>query len=127
MKLLSWWRTVSLLGLVLCPSVTAVAQDAVAAEHPLHELASLQGSWSGEIDGTFGPATGQRQYRFIIGNRFLLMMHDRDQQQAASGSDIHEEWSIFSFDTERDMIVLREFLVEGLVNRYTCELESRPT
>jgi hypothetical protein len=128
MKLPSWWPAVLSLGLVLCRQTDGTAQlDPASAEHPLHELAFLEGSWAGEIDGTIGSSPGQRQYRFIIGDRFLLMMHDRDPQEPAPPGDAHEEWSIFSFDTEREVIVLREFVVEGFVNTYTCEIDAGPT
>jgi hypothetical protein len=123
-----WWPAVITLGLVICRPAEGAAQiNPASEEHPLHELAFLKGSWTGVIDGTIGPATGQRQYRFIIRDRFLLMMHDRDPQERASPSDVHEEWSIFSFDAAREVIVLREFLVEGLVNTYACEIDAEQT
>jgi hypothetical protein len=127
MRLVSWWLAVISLGLAICPPTQGIAQvDPAAAEHPLHELAFLQGAWAGEIDGTLGSASGEREYRFIIRDRFLLMMHDRDPQELARGDDVFEEWSVFSFDTQREVIVVREFLVEGFVNRYACEIDAEP-
>jgi hypothetical protein len=35
--------------------------------------------------------------------------------------------SIFSFDTERELIVLRECLAGSFVNTYACELDTAPT
>jgi hypothetical protein len=116
-------------GIALClvGDVSAqVGSDSTAG--PLLELAFLEGAWAGEIDGTIGPATGAREYRFIVHDRFLLMRHDRDPEtEAAPEDDVYEEWTVFSFDAEREVIVLREFLLEGFVNTYVCELEAGPT
>ena len=116
------------LGLSLCIPLTATAQlDPASADNPLHHLRVLEGSWSGELEGTLGAATGQRRYRFILRDRFLFMVHDRDPQSPAPpADDAHDEWSIFSYDPERNAIMLREFLVEGFVNTYRCELDLEP-
>lgn len=127
MKLPCRWLVTLSLGVVLyAPSEGTAQPDPATEEHPLHGLAFLEGSWEGEIDGTLGTATGERQYRFILHDRFLLMEHDRDPGEPVGGSEAHEEWSIFSFDADREAIVLREFLVEGFVNRYVCELQADP-
>lgn len=118
------WAAAVSLGLLLGQSAEGTAQlDSRSAGDPIRELAFLVGWWDGEIDGTLGPATARRHYQFIIQDRFLLMRHDRDPEERPPGEDAAEEWSIFSFDPERQMIVLREFLVEGLVNRYSCETD----
>jgi hypothetical protein len=129
MNVARWWLAAISVGLALCRPADAAAQsDPASEEHPLHALAFLDGSWAGEIDGTLGPTTGRRQYRFILHDRFLHMTHDRDPQQLARQADEPDEWSIFSFDIERGTIVLREFLVEGLVNTYACDFDAeRPS
>ncbi|UCG76851.1 MAG: hypothetical protein JSV95_06085 [Gemmatimonadota bacterium] len=107
----------------------ALAQhDPASEEHPLRELAFLEGSWSGRIEGTLGSGTGERQYRFIVSDRFLLMTHAsyRAPQERTPEGEAHEEWSIFSFDSERNVIVLREFVTEGFVTRYACALDTEP-
>jgi hypothetical protein len=129
MKCRTVWPAILLAGVFLSfPSDVAAQHDPASAEHPLHDLAILEGSWAGEIDGTIGSGTGHRQYRFILRDRFLLMTHAsyRAPQELAPQGDAHEEWSIFSFDTERDVIVLRSFVVEGFVIRYTCVIETEP-
>ena len=107
--------------------MTVLRAQAGAAETPLHRLDFLEGVWTGEIDGTIGPADGRRSYRFVLGDRFLHMTHDRDPKERAPSEEAHEEWSIFSHDSERGVITLREFLVEGLVNTYRCALDEGPT
>jgi hypothetical protein len=122
------WQSATLsLTLVSCFPATVIAQgDVGEAGHRLEDLTLLEGSWEGRIDGTLGPATGQRRYRFILNDRFLLMLHDRNPEERASQGDAHEEWSIFSFDTDRGVFVVREFLLEGLVNTYACDFAVEP-
>ena len=124
MKRPFWRLSLISLGIALCVVGDVTAQRDTG---PLSDLAFLEGSWAGEIDGTIGPSTGERVYRFIIGDRFLLMQHDRNPGEPAATGDVYEEWAIFSFDPERGAIVLRELLLEGLVNTYMCEIESGPT
>ncbi len=127
MRSVSWWPAAVALAPVLC-SASGIAQvDPTSRKHPLHDLVFLEGSWIGEMAGTLGPATGGRQYHFIVRDRFLLMKHDRDPPEHASGGGIFEEWSIFSFDIERELIVLRQFLAVGLVNTYACTLDRATT
>ncbi len=128
MNLSSCWTAATSLALLLCPSADGIAQsDSTAPENPLHQLAFLEGSWAGTIQGTIGSATGQRRYRLIIRDRFLLMLHDRDPEGPTPPADAHEEWSIFSYDAERKAITVREFLVEGIVNTYACVVDVGPT
>jgi hypothetical protein len=44
-------------------------------------------------------------------------------QEKSPRGDHHRELGVFSYDRDRDKVVYREFLVEGFVNRYTCEVE----
>jgi len=116
-------------GLVLLMAGGVSAQpDPDSPDHPLHALAFLTGFWSGEIDGTLGAATGERQYRFVVRDRFLLMTHARgsateDESRDPADSD---EWTLFSYDADSERVIAREFLVEGIVNRYACEVEANP-
>ncbi len=108
------------------PTNGAAQHDSAWAERSLMAFDMLEGSWTGAIDGTIGSSAARREYRFVLHGRFLHMMHDRDPQAPAEPGNAPEEWGIFSHDPERDLIVLREFLVEGLVNRYVCRTASEP-
>lgn len=113
-------------ALVMIGAVGVAGQVDSATESPrLEALSLLEGSWAGQIDGTLGPAQGHRSYRFIMDGQFLLLNHDRDPEARATDDEVYEEWSIFSYDPVRGRLVLREFLVEGLVNTYSCEFRRR--
>ena len=113
--------------ILFIPFVLVVSR--LSGEEPLTPEAAefaLEGSWSGVIEGTLGPSVALRQYRFVLGNRFLQMMHDRDPGAFAAEDDDYEEWAFFSFDADRGVYSLREFLVDGLVNTYVCVVGTAP-
>ncbi len=128
MKVQRWGLAMIPFGIALGATSAGAAQlDPAAPEHPLHPLAFLEGSWSGEIGGTIGSSSARREYRFVLSDRFLFMTHDRDPGQPPPAGGAPEEWTIFSFDPERGAVVLREFHVEGVVNTYRCEVDAGPT
>ena len=89
-------------------------------------LRRLVGTWDGTIDGRLGTGTGAREYEFILEENFLQFRQSsvRMPQELSPAGDHHRELSIFSYDTERETIVLREFFVEGVVSRYACDIEG---
>ncbi len=89
-------------------------------------LRLLVGTWDGVIDGQLGRGTGVREYEFILEENFLLFRQSsvRMPQELSPDGDHHRELSIFSYDADRETIVLREFFVEGVVSRYTCDIDG---
>lgn len=103
------------------------ASQATSAQDRFGPLRLLEGSWEGAIDGRLGTGVGVRDYEFILDDHFLLLRQDsvRLPQDRSPEGDHHRELAVFSYDTERETVVLREFFVEGVVNRYTCELDAQ--
>jgi hypothetical protein len=83
------------------------------------------GSWKGSIDGMLGTGSGIREYELILRDNFLLSKHSsvRSPQEKSPRGDQHEEMGIFSFDKERNKTVYRQFMNEGFVNQYVCDVE----
>lgn len=104
---------------------TAEVSTSVAGDH-WGPLRLLVGTWDGAIDGRLGTGTGVREYELILDENFLLFRHAsvRMPQELSPAGDHHRELSIFSYDADRETIVLREFFVEGVVSRYTCDVEG---
>ena len=106
------------------------AADATAAvptaADPWAALRQLVGTWEGEIDGKLGVGKGVRRYEMILGDRFLLARHRsvRLPQEKSPEGDEHEELAVFSYDRQRETIVLREFMSEGVVVRSPCEIDG---
>jgi hypothetical protein len=114
--------------LILVIGSVGVAGEAQTSSEtdPFAPLRVLAGSWEGSIDGRLGTGVGVREYEFILDDKYLLLRHAsvRQPQEKSVEGDHHRELSIFSFDSERKKLVLRQFVVEGFVNRYTCDTST---
>ena len=100
--------------------------ESTESADPWALLRLLEGSWTGTIDGKLGTGTGVRRYELILGGQYLMGRHEsvRLPQEKSPEGDQHQELGIFSFDSERQKLVWREFMIEGVVSRYTCETEG---
>jgi hypothetical protein len=96
---------------------------------PWARVRGLEGEWVGTAEGEPGVGTVHRSYQFILGHRFL---HERNvsayaPKQPGTPGELHEHWSLISFDKRRKQLVLRQFHQEGFVNQYVLDGEqSRP-
>jgi len=121
MKLL---QTIAMALAVLAAGSLGAQQDSADPEtDPWVLLRLLVGTWEGSIDGKLGTGIGLRRYEFIVGGKFLMSSHSsvRMPQEKSPKGDKHEDMGVFSFDSERQTLVYREFMIEGIVSRYTCE------
>ncbi len=91
---------------------------------PWAPLRSLEGHWEGAISGKLGTGTGVRDYEFILDGHYLMFRHAsvREPQEKSPEGDHHRELAVFSFDSERQKIVLRTFMIEGFVLQYLCDV-----
>ena len=98
--------------------------NAAQASDPWGPLRQLEGQWEGTIEGALGSGKGSRQFEFVLDGQFLLYRHAsvRLPQEKSPKGDHHRELAVFSYDSERKTIVLREFMVEGFVVRSLCEV-----
>ncbi|MDX1435911.1 MAG: hypothetical protein R3335_03815 [Anaerolineales bacterium] len=103
--------------------------DKTEGSDPWAHFRYFLGSWRGRGDGKPGLSRIERSYRLVLNNRFI-QINDRavyEPQEANPEGEIHEEIGFLSFDESRQTHVLREFHVEGFVNRYvleTCDAEA---
>ena len=83
----------------------------------------LVGSWQGAIDGKLGQGRAVRRYELVVGGKYVMSRHSsvRLPQEKSPEGDQHEEIGLFSFDSERKILVYRVFMIEGVVSRYACE------
>ena len=110
-------------ALMITVPVTS-AQDDRPDPWAAHRL--LPGPREIDIQGILGQGTGLRHYQFIMEDQYLVGRHAsiRLPQEATPEGDYHRELSVYSYDSERETIVLRQFIVEGYVLQFTCETES---
>jgi hypothetical protein len=103
------------------------AEEHAAKPDPWEPFRLLEGTWEGTIEGRLGEGRGQRRYDFILDGLYLVSRHAsvRLPQEKSPKGDYHRELAVYSFDREREAIVLREFIVEGFVLQYLCEVEPK--
>lgn len=118
--------------LIVCCEIAVPIQQvdpssqAKEASDPWAPLRLLVGAWEGAIDGKLGKGRGLRRYEFINKGSFLLCRHlsVRLPQEKSPDGDQHEELGVFSFDSQRKLLVYREFLSEGVVVQSPCEVDG---
>jgi len=78
------------------------------------------GAWDGETNGQPGKGTSIREYRFVLGGKYIEVRNKSvyPPQAASPKGETHEDWGMISFDKARKKFVLRQFHVEGFVNQY---------
>jgi len=112
----------ALLLLSLALGVSAAA-PAPPSPDPWEPVRFLEGELTGESQGESGIGTVHRSYQFILSHRFL---HERNvsayaPKQPNTPGELHEHWSLLSFDKQRKRLVLRQFHQEGFVNQYVFD------
>lgn len=102
-------------ALLLVPAVQPSART--DAWQPLRFFV---GKWEGEGTGHPGVSKIEREYRFVLKDKFLRVENRStyEPQPKNPKGEIHEDWGMISFDKGRKQFVLRQFHVEGFVNQY---------
>ncbi len=125
----------SLRGLVIVPlSLVLLWAPQLAADQPkadpFQSIRFVAGDWMGMSDEQAGKGNVRCTYSFILKDRYL---HERNistypPQEGNKTGEVHEHWSISSYDRDRTVMVLRQFHQEGFVNQYILNSgESTPT
>ncbi len=111
-------------AILVLPLGTALALPAqtqsTKALDPLTRLKVLQGEWRGEAYGESGKGTAHRTYELVMKGRFLYERNvtSYPPQEKNPKGEVHEHWTLFSYDGARKMVVMRQFHQEGFVNQY---------
>jgi len=103
-----------------------IAFSAVAQSDPWAALRAFDGRWEGPTAGRPGKGSTSREFRFELNGRFLFQ-RDKSVYQLEDPAVtlvVHEDFGVFSYDTNLKKVVWRQFHSEGLVNEYTLELVS---
>lgn len=81
------------------------------------------GSWEGTGKGQPGSSTVEREYRLVLGDKFLQVKNKSiyPPQKENPKGEAHEDWGLFSYDRNKRQFVLRQFHIEGFVNQYKLD------
>ena len=92
------------------------------AENKLEKLSFLIGAWTGDGESFGQTAAVEHRFEYILQNKFI-QSRTRSVSRNSDGesTEIHEDMGVFSYDSDRDVVVLREFYTEGYVNTYLME------
>jgi hypothetical protein len=106
------------LSLILTAAAAATAQS-----DPWAALRAFAGKWEGPSSGKPGKGSTSREYKFRMNGRFLYQTDTSVYQppDPAAKPLVHEDFGVFSYDSELKKIVWRQFHSEGLVNEYILE------
>lgn len=110
------------------PTLLFATQQSTPPPDTLALLAGLVGQWSGSSEGQPGKGTVERTYERILGARFIQVRNRSTYlpQEKNPKGEVHEDVGIFSFDSDRKRIVMRQFHVEGFVNQFVVDVASTP-
>ena len=108
------------LAAALVISSLAGEQMATIASNAWEPMKFFVGKWEGTGKGKPGTSKIQREYQFVLNNKYLNVQSRSvyDPQSNNPKGEIHHEWGMISFDKSRKQFVFRQFHVEGFVNQY---------
>jgi hypothetical protein len=81
------------------------------------------GAWQGSGQGKPGISRVERNYEFVLNEKFLLVQSRSvyEPQEKNPKGEIHEDWGVISYDRARETYVFRQFHIEGFVNQYLLD------
>lgn len=108
-----------------CIAACAVEPPAPSGVDALAALRFMAGRWEGTAEGQAGAGTVEREYRFVLGGRYLQERNTTIYPpHGRNAGETHEHWSFFSQDRVRNTLMLRQFHAEGFVNTYAFDAEA---
>lgn len=122
------WRVASVAaGCVLALAGAAGASQSTTASN-LATVLPLVGAWQGTSEGQPGSGTLTREYRLVLGDRFIEEINRSvyPPQERNPKGEVHEHRSFFSFDRAKKTVIFRQFHGEGFVNQYALQPASKP-
>jgi hypothetical protein len=89
-------------------------------------LSTFVGSWKGQDSGVPGEGTGDRTCRLVLGDNFLLCENTSTYppQEKNPKGEVHQDWTLFSYDAGRDRFVARQFNIERFVNQLVMDAQA---
>jgi hypothetical protein len=124
-------RYALLVGVVLVsagviPIVTAGQSTATKQPDltdPWRPLRQFIGKWNGDSDGKPGIGKMEREYGFVLGNKFVQVKNIAvyPPQKKNPKGETHEDLGFIGYDRALKKLVYRQFHVEGFVIHYSLE------
>jgi hypothetical protein len=120
--------------IVISTSVFAVALALLKAERvppdgkndPWKSLRVFIGKWEGDVHGEPGNGKAEREYAFVLNNRFIRVLNKSTYPPQAKNpkGEIHEDIGFYTYDKAVRKLMLRQFHIEGFVNQFVLDNAS---
>ena len=109
--------------LILLVPLLLPGQAKMSTAPPWGPLETLAGQWQGTNQGEPGHGTVERRYEFLFDGKFLQVTNTSTypSQEKNPKGETHHDVGVFSYDKQRDKLILRQFHSEGFVNEYVLE------
>ena len=117
----------SLVGsIALSGGATPSAQSPEQTADTWAPLRFLVGRWEGTSSGQPGNGTVQREYRFVLRDRFIEGRNTATYppQEKNPKGETHEDIAYFSYARSSKAFRMRQFHVEGFVTEYVATLRG---
>ncbi len=104
-------------------SLQGTDDSAKTTDDPWEPIRYFLGKWKGTGKGLGGDSVVEHSYELILQEKFI---HTRTRsvfqpQENETSEEVHEDWGFFSYDSDRDLTIFRQFLTEGFVNTYVLD------
>jgi hypothetical protein len=116
-------RTISISIIVFGAAFALLKAEPVQPTDPWKPLRVLIGQWEGDVQGEPGMGKAEREYAFILSNRFIRVLNKSTYppQEKNPKGETHEDIGFFSYDKVAMKLMLRQFHIEGFVNQFVLE------
>lgn len=93
------------------------------SENPFKKFEFLIGSWQGVEAGVAGDGIGFRTYKYTLNNQYILSdnISTFPVTEKKPRGEVHRDFGIFSFNSNTQEIILREFHIEGFANIHVLD------
>ena len=117
-----------ILGLAfVMPNAVAGQQSATSnppdQSDPFNPVRQLIGKWEGDSQGEPGVGKMEREYVFVLRDRFLRVSNKAvyPPQKKNPKGEVHEDLGFIGYDRALKKLVFRQFHIEGFVIHYSWE------
>ncbi len=90
---------------------------------PFKPVRQLIGKWEGDSQGKPGVGKMEREYVFVLGNRFVQVSNKATYppQEKNPKGETHEDQGFIGYDRALKKLIFRQFHIEGFVVQYSLE------
>jgi hypothetical protein len=122
------WRVAAVAVCCLLGISTVASATQSSAVANLTAVQPFVGKWQGTSEGQPGNGTLTREYRLVLGDRFIEETNRSvyPPQEKNPKGEVHEHRSFFSFDRAKKTVIFRQFHIESFVIQYALQPTSKP-